>query len=116
MKGSVVMNTDDGSPELNFRGTHEFQSVALAAELETTILSARYGGSESPILELDILLEDGRTSSLKVEVLDEVPTISDAGTSYRCHRLPYGATEVYGVTLLIPPEPEGKKALVSVSY
>lgn len=116
MNGSVVMTEADGSPAPEFRGVHQFESVTTAAELEGEILSAQLSGKFTPVLEFDIVLPDGRRSDLIIEVLNEPATVSDAGTTYRCHRLPYGQDEIYGVTLLIPRGSVDNKALVSVSY
>jgi len=116
MNRSVVMSEIGGNPTPEFRGVHQFESVTTAAELEAEILSARLNGTATPILEFDIVLPDGRISNLTIEVLDEAAMISDAGTTYRCHRLPYGHDEIYGVILLIPRGSADNKALVSVSY
>lgn len=116
MQRGVVMEMHDDSPEMNYRGVLTYQSITPASDLEAMILSARFAGQPSPVIEIDITLGDGRTSTLTVEVLNETAMISDAGNSYRCHRLPYEDDEVNEVTLLIPSDPAGKKALVSLSY
>jgi hypothetical protein len=110
------MGKFDDIPQVDVRGSRPYQSQAPAREIEANILSARTAGRSTPILKIPITLDDCRPGHLTMEVLDERPVITDAGTIYKCLLAQYSDGVGREVTLLIPDPARDKRALVTLSY